>query len=81
MRRERTTGAVAFRHCSCQMKQMDGRMTPMKLVVDGVQRVGPPIVVPVDETAGISQPIEAVDKPAEQATVMSDIPLSEPAAE
>jgi hypothetical protein len=44
-RRERTTGAVAFRHCACQMKQMDGRAVVMKLVVDGVQRVGPAVVI------------------------------------
>lgn len=44
-RREKTTGAVAFRHCSCQMKQLDGRAVVMKLVVDGVQRMGPPIVI------------------------------------
>ncbi|HEY2414548.1 MAG TPA: hypothetical protein VGI40_20040 [Pirellulaceae bacterium] len=27
------------------MKQLDGRAVVMKLVVDGVQRVGPPIVI------------------------------------
>jgi hypothetical protein len=27
------------------MKQLDGRGVVMKLVVDGVQRVGPPIVI------------------------------------
>jgi hypothetical protein len=44
-RREKTAGSVAFRHCSCQMKQLDGRAVVMKLVVDGVQRIAPPVVI------------------------------------
>src|SRR6476659_5424234 len=67
-RQERTTGAVAFRHCSCQMKQMDGRAVVMKLVVDGVQRVGPAIVVRVDEPASTPMPTEAVENGTEQSS-------------
>jgi hypothetical protein len=44
-RRERTAGTVTFRHCSCQMKQLEGRAVVMKLVVDGMQRVGPAILI------------------------------------
>jgi hypothetical protein len=42
--RERTPGTVTFRHCSCQMKNLDGRPVVMKLVQDGVQRLAPPLV-------------------------------------
>jgi len=80
-RRERTTGAVAFRHCLCQMKQLEGRGVVMKLVVDGVQRVGPPIAIRVHEPASTPLPAEAAEIPAEQPPVTSDVPLSEPISE
>lgn len=41
-RRERTSGAVTFRYCHCRMKQPDGKPVLMKLIADGVRRVGPP---------------------------------------
>jgi hypothetical protein len=41
-RRERTSGAVTFRYCYCQLKQPDGKPVLMKLIADGVRRVGPP---------------------------------------
>lgn len=44
-RRERTAGTVTYRHCQCQMKQVDGRPVVMKLVEDGVQRLGRPVVI------------------------------------
>jgi hypothetical protein len=44
-RRERTAGTVTFRHCECQMRQMDGKLVVMKLIEDGVQRKTPPIVI------------------------------------
>lgn len=53
-RRERTAGAITFKHCQCQMQQLDGQPVVMKLIEDGVQRVAPPIVIhhePV-ETSG-----------------------------
>jgi hypothetical protein len=40
-RRERVSATVTFRHCLCQMKQLDGQPVVMKLIADGVQRVGP----------------------------------------
>lgn len=41
-RRERTSGAVTFRYCSCRTKLPYGQPVLMKLVADGVRRVGPP---------------------------------------
>jgi hypothetical protein len=54
--RERTPGTVTFRHCQCQMKQPEGRPVVMKLVEDGVQRIGPPIVIE-------HEPLEAMPPP------------------
>jgi len=42
-RRERTPGSVTFRHCSCRLKQVDGKPVVMKLIEDSVQRIAPPI--------------------------------------
>jgi hypothetical protein len=56
-RRERTSFTVAFRHCGCQMKQLDGRQVVMKLVTDGVQRVGPPLRVPAHATESVPEPV------------------------
>jgi hypothetical protein len=78
---ERTTGAVAFRHCSCQMKQMEGRAVVMKLVVDGVQRVGPAIVIRHEEPASSPVPTEAVETPAEQSSAVSDARVPDPVSE
>jgi hypothetical protein len=44
-RRERTAGTVTFRHCLCQIQQLDGKPVVMKLVADGVQRLVPPVVI------------------------------------
>jgi hypothetical protein len=44
-RRERTAGTVTFRHCLCQIQQLDGKPIVMKLVADGVQRLVPPVVI------------------------------------
>jgi len=83
-RRERSTGAASFRHCSCQMKQLEGRPVVMKLVVDGVQRVGPPIMIThepqtslelnVSESASTGVPSEAVEMRTEQSPASSDSP-------
>lgn len=43
--RERTTGMVTFMHCLCRMQQVDGQPVVMKLIEDGVQRVGPRVVI------------------------------------
>jgi hypothetical protein len=56
-RRERTSFTVTFHHCGCQMKQLDGRQVVMKLVTDGVQRVGPPLRVPAAAIESVSEPI------------------------
>ncbi len=44
-RRERTAGSIAFRHCTCQMKQLDGKPVVMKLIEDGAQRLAPAEVI------------------------------------
>jgi len=40
-RRERTSGAVTFRFCSCGEKQEGGRPVVMQLIADGPQRLVP----------------------------------------
>ena len=44
-RLERTAGSVTYRHCQCQMNQIDGKPVVMKLLEDHVQRVTAPIVI------------------------------------
>jgi hypothetical protein len=44
-RRERTAGTVTFLRCPCQTKQADGQPVVMKLIEDGVQRVGPAVAI------------------------------------
>jgi hypothetical protein len=44
-RRERLAATVTYRHCLCQMKQLDGKPIVMKLIADGVQRLVPPVVI------------------------------------
>jgi hypothetical protein len=44
-RRERAAGSVTFKHCLCQMQQLDGKPVVMKLVEDGVQRISPLVVI------------------------------------
>jgi hypothetical protein len=56
-RRERTSFTVTFRHCQCQMKQLDGKPVVMKLVADGVQRIGPPLRLPAPAIESVSEPI------------------------
>jgi len=78
-RRERTAGTVTFRHCSCQIKQLDGRQIPMKLVADGVQRLTPPIQIKVS-----SEAVEISDEPVqisrEPATAFETSPSGETVA-
>jgi len=64
------------------MKQLDGRAVVMKLVVDGVQRVGPPIVIRHHEepVSAVAQ-VEVVETPTEQLPVASDSPGPEAASE
>jgi hypothetical protein len=62
--RERTSGSVTFRHCGCQLKQLDGQPVVMKLVEDGVHRVGPPIVIEHEPLAPPALPAEPAEPPA-----------------
>ena len=62
-RRERTAPTITFRHCGCQMKQMDGQAVVMKLVVDGVEGLArrsarPASTAPMAE-ANVEKPAEA----------------------
>jgi hypothetical protein len=72
-RRERTSGAVTFRFCQCQMKHPDGKPVLMKLVADGVRRVGPPpshlrpASAPSPDLAAPAQPGPAPNTPSDTA--------------
>jgi hypothetical protein len=63
------------------MKQMDGRAVVMKLVADGVQRIGPPIVIRHEEPASSPMPIEVVETPVERSPAVYDAPLPDPVSE
>jgi len=62
-RRERTAGTVTFRHCNCQMKQVDGRPVVMKLVEDGVQRLTPSITIPHELLPALSVEASSSEPP------------------
>jgi hypothetical protein len=57
-RRERLPPTITFRHCDCQLKQLDGKPVVMKLIADGVQRLTPPIVIQ-HEDAPASETVNA----------------------
>src|SRR5690348_8910084 len=40
-RRERTAGSITFRHCTCRLKQLDGKPVVMQLIADDIQRLTP----------------------------------------
>jgi hypothetical protein len=44
-RRERTAGSITFRHCSCRLKQLDGKPVVMQLVEDDIQRLVPAVAI------------------------------------
>jgi hypothetical protein len=76
-RRERTAGTVTFRHCGCRVKQMDGQMVVMKLVEDGVQRLGPDVVIrheqlALGESSLSESAADSVTNGAEQSTDSSE---------
>jgi len=58
-RRERTAGSVTFRHCLCQMQQLEGQPVVMKLVEDGVQRVVPKVVIRHEVEQVADEPVPA----------------------
>src|SRR5262245_18040091 len=67
-RRERTSGSMTFRHCSCQLKQLDGKPVVMHLVADSVQRLTPLITIhheplpppaPVETSENVNSPTTA----------------------
>ena len=75
-RRERTPGSVTFRHCACQLKQVDGQPVVMKLIEDAVQRVVPPIAI-THEPAAATTESEIALPSAETATADSAPPSME----
>jgi len=44
-RRERTAGSITFRHCTCRLKQLDGKPVVMQLVADDIQRLVPAVTI------------------------------------
>ena len=85
--RERTSGSVTFRHCGCQLKQLDGQPVVMKLVEDGVQRVGPSIVIehellaPPAPPAQSSEPLAAEPPATEPLTAEPHAAEPQPGAD
>jgi hypothetical protein len=78
-RRERTAGTVTYRHCQCQMKQIDGKPVVMKLLEDHVQRVTAPVVIqhePLAAPAVAEEPPASVEPPPPL-----DLPVNPPEAE
>ena len=68
--KERTSGAVATRLCGCQEKIAPPQQKWMRLLEDGVRRVGHlPTVLPLSPTAMTTQP-------APQMGESGDAPLS-----
>jgi hypothetical protein len=78
-RHERTSGAVTYRHCSCQMKQLDGKPVVMRLIADSVQRLTPPILIHHDPlpSRAIAEPAEN-SEPPQITAVQSDISEPDP---
>jgi len=79
-RRERTPGSVTFRHCACQMKQVDGKPVVMKLVEDAVQRLAPPITVQHEAGAAttIAEPLSSSSEATPSDTAISSAPAEPP---
>jgi hypothetical protein len=81
-RRERTAGSVTFMHCLCRTQQPEGLPVVMKLVEDGVQRVGPRVMIrhEVTELAPPAQMRAAVgveDSAQRMAGQDADAPVSQ----
>ncbi len=86
-RRERTSFTVTFRHCGCQMKQLEGKPAVMKLLADGVRRIGPPLRVPAPAIESLLEPVAVADhtpsdEPAADATPIAiETPPVDPVAQ
>jgi hypothetical protein len=67
-RRERTASSIVFRHCACQVKQPDDQPVVMKLILDSIQRVGPPITIRHEplETMPVGEASPTVSEPLPQ---------------
>jgi hypothetical protein len=75
-RRERTPGSVTFRHCSCQLKQIDGKPVVMKLIEDAVQRIAPPTTIQHEPLAAtmIAEPPSSSSEATPTDTAISSAP-------
>src|SRR5690242_15515946 len=68
-RRERTAGSVTFRHCTCRLKQLDGKPVVMTLIEDSVQRLVPVVAIehpaqeppPQEPAPSESEPVRSSD--------------------
>ena len=56
-RRERTSGAVTFRHCTCAAKE-GKQPVVMQLIADGPQRLVPPILAAKGQCSESAAPTE-----------------------
>src|SRR3954463_14620148 len=72
-RRERTAGSVTFRHCSCRIKQLDGKPVVMQLFQDDVQRLVPAVAIQHPEPA--PQELSADNPEAPIAQVAANAPI------
>src|SRR5262245_64078609 len=77
-RRERTPGTVTFRHCTCQMKQIDGKPVVMKLIDDSIQRIAPPVAI---EHEPVTAPPPTPGPPAADEAASSGQDAGDPPAE
>jgi len=80
-RRERAPGSVTFRHCLCRMQELDGQPVVMKLIVDGVERVAPRIVLkhePLAEEGSGTQRVPGVQGSAEEHAAAEEADPSQP---
>ncbi len=80
-RRERTAGTVTFRHCLCQIQQLDCKPIVMKLVEDGVQRLVPPVVIRHEALVAVeAEPLISSEAPLsspDDVPIQADLPVPE----
>jgi hypothetical protein len=75
--KERTSGATATRLCACQEKLPAQQQRWMRLVEDGVRRVGqPPATQSISPTAMATMPAPVVDVTPDEQPNMPEAPRS-----
>jgi len=74
-RRERTSGSITFRHCSCRMKQLDGKPVVMQLVEDSVQRLVPAVAIEhAPQEAAPQEPAPSTSGPDRAHDITQELP-------